>query len=658
MKSMSCCEDVAVCGGIVVEREQEDIGDVHHQDDRRLLKNHQSKTITTNRQLRHLLTLLGLSIATSLFSDTSYLPILAIIQPAFFLAYCHACHRHKEIHWCKKYVLGGFTLFLFRALPAGDYFLDDSRIVAYVTGLVVITVFFGIIMVMGIIQSSIWIDSERYYGGADQQQVSHDANDLESSSSGENAPLSPPTSNVDTAITLPPITSSKRASFLYSTHASTLAFPILFTTLFQLLFRFSPIGGAGNPAMGLAQVSGLRQVASLFGEIYLVFWIGWLASIVVGVGIVLGEGGWLDNLIERVVVVFCSCCGKEDDRRRRSHPVRREMNHVAVCHVYTFGVITIFMFIFGSVRELIGRGIYLQNISLWPTTQAGASPLQVSCLTNSDRNTLINRTNERLAAGDDLVIWSEGAGGIGAVTPDMFEWNAENTGAVVAPTFYDPIVDTSLDYNKMEMMQNDQVVSTYSKNRPVPVMEPGIKAGATIPNVTPVAFTPKQSSLSSNNVRQAVNLKTSMAICFDFDFPYLFHNSSNADIVLGASWYWASIGFIFWEHNIFRAIENGFTIIKCSYDGITGAVDPYGRTLAAVPSLINEVHLMEVPVQRGVRTLYGICGWVFGWICTFLSPMLLILFVWEKIKQKRASSQQAATMPNHCALEREHGEEI
>jgi hypothetical protein len=38
--------------------------------------------------------------------------------------------------------------------------------------------------------------------------------------------------------------------------------------------------------------------------------------------------------------------------------------------------------------------------------------------------------------------------------------------------------------------------------------------------------------------------------------------------------------------------------------------------------------------------------------------MLLILFVWEKIKQKRASSQQAATMPNHCALEREHGEEI
>jgi len=365
---MSCSEDVALSGGGSVVAEN------NNKDEEQTIINQPS---TTRRQRRHLLTLLGLSITTSLFSDTSYIPILAIIQPTFYLAYCHECHRRTVIHWFKKYILGGLALCLFRAIPAGDYFLEENRPLAYVTGLVVIILLYGLIMVMGIIQSSIWVDSVRYYV-ATQEVVLDDANDLESSR-GEHAPLSPSTSNVDTAITSPPITSSERTPFLYSTYASTLAFPILFTALFQLLFRFSPIGGAGNPAMGLAQVSGLRQVASLLGEIYLVFWIGWLASIVVGVGIVLGEGGWLDNLIERLVVVLSSCCRKHDDeRRRRSHPVRREMNHVAICHVYTFGVITIFMFIYGSVRQLVGRGIYLQNISTWPATQAGASPLQVS----------------------------------------------------------------------------------------------------------------------------------------------------------------------------------------------------------------------------------------------------------------------------------------
>jgi apolipoprotein N-acyltransferase len=245
---------------------------------------------------------------------------------------------------------------------------------------------------------------------------------------------------------------------------------------------------------------------------------------------------------------------------------------------------------------------------------------------------MIDRTNKRLASGDDLIMWSEVAGGYSQVFPDLFEWNSENTGAAVVSAYQAPVVGNTVEaYNAMTIMQNGKKLSSYYKNRPVPLVEPNILPGPTRPNVTSVTFTPKSSSSTG---RQPVSLKTSMAICFDFDFSYLFRDASTADVVLGASWYWASIGFMFWEHNIFRAIENGFTIIKCAQGGITGAVDPYGRALAAVPTSDNEVHLMEVPVQNGVFTLFRAWGWVFGWVCVFLSPVVLVVIVWDKIRQK------------------------
>jgi len=428
------------------------------------------KPSTINRQRRHVLTLLLFSTITSIFFDTAYLPILAIIQPTFFLAYCHVCHRHQEIHWWKKYLFGALFMSLSRAIPAMDYFFSDvSRPQAYGSALAIFVVLYGLVMAMGVIQSSIWVDSEQYYGGDDAMGTACGKLEL-GSGSGENTPLSSSNSNaVNDAATS---SSSKQRRILFSPYASPLAFPILFTTLYQLLFRFSPIGGAANPAMGLAQVSALRQVVSLFGEIYLVFWIGWLASVVVGVGFILGEGGWLDNSIETLVGVLCSCRKNRDGRKRGRHPARREMNHIAKCYAYTFGFITFLMFLYGSVRELVGRGIYLQNIETWPITQAGTLPLQVSCITSSDdTQSMIDRTNERLAAGDDIVMWSEAAGGYFEASPDLFEWNSENTGAAVVSTYYSPVGGNAVNaYNAMTIMQNGQEVSRYYKNRPVPLV--------------------------------------------------------------------------------------------------------------------------------------------------------------------------------------------
>jgi apolipoprotein N-acyltransferase len=412
-------------------------------------------------------------------------------------------------------------------------------------------------------------------------------------------------------------------SIIHRIYLSPFVFPILYTSLFQVVFTFSPIGGAGNPAMGLARVYALRQVVSLFGEIYLVFWIGWLATITIGLGII-------------------------------QHP-NKTRHIIPNSHVVAFAAVTLFMFLYGSVRELSGRGFYLMDISQWPATQASEAPLRVSCVTAAESGgnqtalqKMVRRTNERLAAGDDLVMWSESAVDV-VVSPDMFAWNSENRGAVVAPTFYqqpqggeDNNNSAGKVYNRMQMMQEGVVIASYDKNRPVPIIESYVVGGSAKPHTTEVTFTPRRTSCRNDGCsalgtppRQTLELKTAMAICFDFDFSYLLQNAYNADLVIGPSWYWASIGYNLWGHNIFRAIENGFTLIKCSEYGMTGAVDPYGRPMAAFPTLNEDVHTFEVPVQTGIGTVFGSGGWMFGWVCVGFSPVVILLLMTGRFSGKK-----------------------
>jgi len=49
---------------------------------------------------------------------------------------------------------------------------------------------------------------------------------------------------------------------------------------------------------------------------------------------------------------------------------------------------------------------------------------------------------------------------------------------------------------------------------------------------------------------------------------------------------------------------------------------------------MNEVHVMEIPVQKGITTFYSILGWAFGWICVFLSPLMLFLLMLERIRKE------------------------
>ena len=408
------------------------------------------------------------------------------------------------------------------------------------------------------------------------------------------------------------------------------AFACLLTATFQVVFFASPVGAAGNPVMGWA-VAGLSPEYKLFvvstvGELGLVFGLGWVAALLAG------------HLLGVV---------------RRGH---------------WYAFLTAWL-----VAEVLG-GWTLSDVGMWHDPSIGQWPqsvaphLRVSCLCaggshhdrskNTSNNVLpYNRTADilrrielRLAAGDDLVVLSEAALRQ-RLHAEQLQWNADNPGAVVAVTYLEPVqsvlANSTSDkhYNSIELLQaSSGSVLTYYKNRPVPVLEtPYIAAGEHAPDPVEVVFTPLSSTENggTNTTRTNRTLRVAAAICFDFDFPAVLRHARSADLVIGPSNYWSSLGRSLWSDNQYRAIENGFTLFKCARNGISGAVDGAGRILAAEPTLAGETFVSQIPVQEGRKTAFADAGgdW-FGWINVGLSIVWVVVAFWP-MRETLVEQQEA-----------------
>ena len=134
--------------------------------------------------------------------------------------------------------------------------------------------------------------------------------------------------------------------------------------------------------------------------------------------------------------------------------------------------------------------------------------------------------------------------------------------------------------------------------------------------------------------------RIALAICRDMSFPDFARQAgrAGADIMLTGSHEFPK-GITL--NDPYRAIENGFTHIRPTYDGITYAMDPYGHVLAQMHRGTGVPGIMYVDVpMKGVRTLYGRFGDWLGW----LSCGLVVLFAVLAIVAGR-SGRTAPAMP-------------
>jgi apolipoprotein N-acyltransferase len=107
------------------------------------------------------------------------------------------------------------------------------------------------------------------------------------------------------------------------------------------------------------------------------------------------------------------------------------------------------------------------------------------------------------------------------------------------------------------------------------------------------------------------------AICFEADFPEFVRQigRSAADLWIVPANDWEAIKRIHFEMAVFRAIENGSSMLRATSSGFSGAVDPWGRVLGVTDHFSGARTLVsEVPLA-GVRTVYSYTGDLFAWLC-------------------------------------------
>ncbi len=135
------------------------------------------------------------------------------------------------------------------------------------------------------------------------------------------------------------------------------------------------------------------------------------------------------------------------------------------------------------------------------------------------------------------------------------------------------------------------------------------------------------------------NVKISVLICSEDVFPHLAREyvDRETDFLLNLTnngWFGESAAQ--WQHAadaVFRAVENGLPLVRCTNNGLTCWIDAQGRLhevyfpgskdiygpgfkLARIP--------LGVPGQERSPTIYNRCGDWFGWICVGVTGLMLL----------------------------------
>ncbi len=174
--------------------------------------------------------------------------------------------------------------------------------------------------------------------------------------------------------------------------------------------------------------------------------------------------------------------------------------------------------------------------------------------------------------------------------------------------------------NKLVLIQpNGQVAWEYNKARPVPGPEA-------------VMQVPGDGKLRALDTPYG---RLSSIICFDGDFPQLLAQAGalRADVMLDPSNDWRAIDPWHTQMASFRAIEQGFNLIRQTSGGLSAAFDYQGRRLAAMDHYQTTDYAMvsQVPT-RGIRTIYSRLGDGFAWLCLAGLAGLTVL----SLRKKRA----------------------
>jgi apolipoprotein N-acyltransferase len=369
--------------------------------------------------------------------------------------------------------------------------------------------------------------------------------------------------------------------------ASTLVYPLAATTIEFVNIHTNPIGAWG--ATGFTQYGdlALMQLASVTGMIGITFLMGWFASV--------ANWAW----------------------ENRGHG--REMFK----GLATFGVVLAAVYLFGFLRLNLApasetvrvAGITAEsNDSFSERVTAAApdptlDPTAVRPVVESHHDAYFAETVREAQAGARVIFWDEMAG-ISLPTLGMDE-SALIARAQEIARQYGIHLAIPIGVEYFEGKPHDNKLLLIDPTGAV-VMEHFKYGGAITENIRP-----GDGKLQSVETPFGV---LSGVVCWDMDYPAILQQAgqNGTGLMLVPSRDWFEIDPLHSQMAVFRAIENGMSVVRQTDKGLSIAVDAYGRVLAQTDyfNSTDRTMVAQVPT-RHVATIYTAFGRWFEWLCLF-----------------------------------------
>jgi apolipoprotein N-acyltransferase len=129
-------------------------------------------------------------------------------------------------------------------------------------------------------------------------------------------------------------------------------------------------------------------------------------------------------------------------------------------------------------------------------------------------------------------------------------------------------------------------------------------------------------------------------VCCDLDYPYVIRQVSQkgVDILLVPSFEPTTANIVAHSQMApFRAIENGVSIFRPTSQGISQAIDPYGRLLGSMNhTTASETVLVAQVPNRHIFTIYSVVGDLFGWLTV---AGFVFMVGWAILRGRRAGKE-------------------
>jgi apolipoprotein N-acyltransferase len=377
--------------------------------------------------------------------------------------------------------------------------------------------------------------------------------------------------------------------------AATLAFPLAVTAAEFLSFTLHPMGTFGARAYTLYGNLVLMQLASLTGMWGIAFLVSWFGPVV--------NWAW-----------------------ERSFDWPRIWRGLA-----TYAGITGLVLIYGAARLAFSpppEGT-VRVAGLTATLPDAGEPIdprddkeRFRQVTSDLHDRYFEQTIREARAGAQIVLWPEGAG----VGPEEDEAALIARGRQVAAQ--------EGIYLAMPLFTIYDDPDRPHENKLI-VIDP---AGGVVLEHLKYGFNLSEGSRPGDGVLRTIKSPfgtLSGVVCWDDAFPAPMRQAgrNGTDILMVPANDFREVDPLRTQMAVYRAIENGVSLVRQGSNGLSMATDPYGRVLGAMDHFTASERVMvaQVPTQ-GVFTLYAVTGDWFGWLAVV---GLVAITIWVVVRGRK-----------------------